>query len=43
MADLAAAGNLFDYCSMYATAGLLRELVHAADFEVTAASAVLEA
>ncbi len=37
------AADLFDYCSMYATAALLRELAHAADFEANAASAFLEA
>ena len=36
------AADLFDYCSMYATAGLLRELADAADFDVNAAVAVLE-
>ncbi len=36
------AADLFDYCSMYTTAALLRELAHAADFEVSAASAFLE-
>ena len=36
------AADLFDYCAMYATASLLRELSHAADFEVSAASAFLE-
>jgi hypothetical protein len=28
--------DLFDHCSMYATAGLLRELARAADFELNA-------
>ena len=37
------AADLFDYCSMYATAALLRELAHAADFEVSAASDFMEA
>ncbi len=32
------AADLFDYCSMYATASVLRELAEAADFEVKAAS-----
>jgi hypothetical protein len=36
------AADLFDYCSMCATAGLLRELADAADSFTTAASAVLE-
>ncbi len=36
------AADLFDYCSMYATAALLRELAHAADFEVSAATGFLE-
>jgi hypothetical protein len=35
--------DLFDHCAMYATASLLRELSHGADFEVSAATAVLEA
>jgi hypothetical protein len=37
------AADLFDYCSMYSTASLLRELAHAADFELNTASAILEA
>ena len=36
------AADLFDYCSMYATAALLRELAYAADSLTTAASVVLE-
>ena len=36
------AADLFDYCSMYSTAALLRELAHAADFEVSAAAGFLE-
>ena len=37
------AADLFDYCSIFSTASLLRQLARAADFEVSAASAVLEA
>ena len=37
------AADLFDYGSMYATAALLRQLAHAADFEVSAATGFLEA
>ena len=37
------AADLFDYCSMYATATLLRELAHAAAFEVNAAAGFMEA
>ena len=37
------AADLFDYCSMFSTASLLRALARAADFEVSAASAGLEA
>ena len=36
------AADLFDYCSMYATASLLRELAEAEDFEVNVASDFLE-
>ena len=36
------AADLFDYCSMYATAALLRELADAADSFTTAATAILE-
>ncbi len=36
------AADLFDYCSMYATAALLRELAHAADFEVSAAAGFMD-
>ena len=37
------AANMFDYCSMLTTASMLRQLPRAADFEVSAASAALEA
>ena len=32
------AADLFDYCSMYATACFVRELAEAADFEVNIAT-----
>ena len=37
------AADLFEYVSMHWTASLLRELARAADLEVSAASAVMEA
>ena len=37
------AADLFDHVAMFSTAVLLRELADAADFEVNAASAFLEA
>ena len=36
------AADLFDYCSMYATASLLRERADAAEFEVNAAADFLD-
>jgi hypothetical protein len=37
------AADLFDHCSMYSTAALLRQLATAADFQVTAAAGFMEA
>lgn len=36
------AADLFDYCSLFSTASLLRQLARAADFEVSTAADFLE-